>query len=99
MAKLDRIQRKAMAIKGPGTILQSLVARGSAYSPAYLYKLQCIQSPPQRTAMVPPAAPPVRIARTRQQQSIAAGHCHRIAVSLPRRAPDYLRRSFPFCIL
>ena len=53
LARLDRVQKRAMAIIGPGALLQSLCHRRIVSGLVYLYKLQCIPGPPQLIAIIP----------------------------------------------
>ena len=53
LALFDRVQKRGMAIIGPGALLQSLCHRRIVSGLVYLYKLQCIPRPPQLTAMIP----------------------------------------------
>ena len=94
LARLDRIQRKAMAIIGPDVLLQSLAARRTLSGLCYMYKLQCIESPQQLTNIVPPAAPTVVRPRTRHTHAVT--HPHQPLNTLPPAAPEYIRRSFTF---
>ena len=96
LAQLDKVQRKAMKIIGPGVLLQSLAVRRMVSALAYIYKLHCLTGPPQLVALLPNRLNPVDDPRTRQQLHRAASHKFQLSASLPRDAPDYLRRSFPF---
>ena len=89
LARLDRIQQKAMAIIGPDVLLQSLAARRTLSGLCYMYKLQWIGSPQQLTNIVPLAAPTVVRPRTRHTH--AAAHPHQLLNNLPPAAPEYIR--------
>ena len=94
---LDRIQRKAMKIIGDQTLLPTLATRRLVSALTYLYKLQCISGPAQLKSMVPPPALPVPHQRTRAQQGDR--HQYQLSCPLPVASPDYLTRSFPYCVL
>lgn len=99
LKRLDRVQKKAMRIIGPGTLLQSLSARRTVAGLSYLYKLHSVPGPPQLTAMVPPPAPLILNARTRTQLDRRARHNFQLQSPLPTNSPNYLQRSFPFCLI
>ena len=95
LSRLDRIQRNALHVLGPGILLQSLQRRTVA-ALAYLYKLQYISGPPQLRAIVPPSA--TRIENGRPTRSHHALHGYQL--QLPsRHSPEYTRRSFPFSVI
>ena len=58
LAKLDKVQQRAMRMIGPGTLLPSLEIRRTVAALSYLYKLQYITGPSQLTDLVPPFAGP-----------------------------------------
>ena len=97
--RLDRVQRKALHIIGEGIIVQSLRHRRAVSALTYLYKLHCLTGPRQLVSILPPPDPLSDQPRTRHQHSQASGHSLQLSNALPRSAPDYLRRSFPFCVL
>lgn len=99
LKRLDRVQKRAMTIIGPGTLLQSLGARRTVAGLSFLYKLHCIPGPQQLTAMLPPPAEPIRNARTRSQHGRSNSHNFQLQSTLQPNAPNYLRRSFPFCFI
>eukprot|EP00117_Sycon_ciliatum_P006569 scpid70576/ scgid6250/ Probable RNA-directed DNA polymerase from transposon X-element; Reverse transcriptase len=99
LARLDRVQKRAMAIIGPGALLQSLCHRRIVSGLVYLYKLQCIPGPPQLTAMIPPPANHVEARRTRSQPPPGQQHHVQLQQVLDRRAPAYASRSFPFSVV
>ena len=99
MAKLVRtsVQQKAMKLIGPGTLLQSLSLRRMVAATTYLYKLHYTTDPPQLTQLLPHAAAPHPNPYTRLQ--LKAHHQFQLLNPLPRNAPDYLQRSFPYSII
>ena len=99
LARLDRVQKRAMAIIGPGALLQSLCHRRIVSGLVYLHKLQCIPGPPQLTAMIPPPANHVEARRTRSQPPIGQQHHVQLQQVLDRRAPAYVSRSFPSSVI
>ena len=96
LSRLDRVQRNALHVLGPGILLQSLQARRTVAALAYLYKLQHISGPPQLRAIVPPSATPIENGRpTRSNHAL-----HGYQLQLPsRHSPEYTRRSFPFSVI
>ena len=99
LQQLDRVQRRALHILGPGIVLQSLEARRMVGALTYLYKLMCPESPRMLTSLVPPLQPPPTCPRTRQDQELSQRHQHQLRDELPASAPNFLRRSFPFCAI
>ena len=99
LQQLDRVQRRALHILGPGIVLQSLEARRMVGALTYLYKLMCPESPRMLTSLVPPLQPPPTCPRTRQDQELSQRHQHQLRNELPASAPNFLRRSFPFCAI
>ena len=99
LQQLDRVQRRALHILGPGIVLQSLEARRMVGALTYLYKLMCPESPRMLTSLVPPLQPPPTCPRTRQDQEFSQRHQHQLRDELPASAPNFLRRSFPFCAI
>ena len=97
LVRLDRVQQKAMKLIGPGTLLQSLSLRRMVAATTYLYKLHYTTDPPQLTQLLPHAAAPHPNPYTRLQ--LKAHHQFQLLNPLPRNAPDYLQRSFPYSII
>ena len=93
--RLDRIQRSALHILGPGILLQNLRIRRTVVALAYLYKLHNTTGPPQLQAMAPP--PATSIQNDQPIRSNQARHAYQL--QLPSRtAPDYARRFFLFSV-
>ncbi|XP_065186110.1 uncharacterized protein LOC135816933 [Sycon ciliatum] len=95
---LDRVQRRALDIIGPGTLLDYLSLRRSVAGLTYLYKLRSTDGPAQLTAMLPPPEPPRPHPKTRRQLD-ASHHPAYLKLDLSHSAPNYIRRSFPFCLV
>ena len=102
---LDRVQRKALDIIGPGTLLDSLTGLSLRRSVAglthmYLYKLRSTDGPAQLTAMLPLRN---RHGLTPRLDDSSTGGASRhpayLKLDLPHSAPNYIRRSFPFCVV
>ena len=88
---------ESMKLIGPGTLLQSLSLRRMVAATTYLYKLHYTADPPQLTQLLPHAAAPHPNPHTRLQ--LKAHHQFQLLNPLPRNAPDYLQRSFPYSII
>lgn len=99
LRQLDRVQRRALHILGPNVLLQSLEARRTVAALTYLYKLMCLDGPPQLVSIVPPLRQPTTNPRTRSDLSHQGCHGYQLQSTLPNTASDFLRRSFPFCII
>ena len=95
--QLDRVQRRALHIIGPNTILQSLASRRHVTALSFPYKLLCMSGPDQLTAMVPPLHPPPGPARTRSNHRVQVRYAFQLSEQLPAAAPNFLRRVFPHC--
>ena len=80
---LDRVQRCALHILGPGVLLQSLAARRLVA--ALSYKLMCLAGPPQLTSLVPP--PPHSFLH---EHVLELGRTTRCATSLSYRTSSRL---------
>ena len=98
LAKLDKVQQRAMRMIGRGTLLPSLEIRRTVAALSYLYKLQFITGPSQLTDLVPPFAGPVSQPPKTRHQSLVK-HGFQMLDTLPAVAPDTLRRSFPYCVI
>ena len=86
-----------MKIIGDQTLLPTLATRRPVSALTYLYKLQCISGPAQLTSIVSPRALTAPHQRTRAQQGDR--HQYQLSCPLPVASPDYLTRSFPYCVL
>ena len=94
--QLDRVQRRALDIISPGTLLDSLSLRHAVAGLTCLYKLRSTDGPAQLSAMIPPTEPPQPNPKTRRQLD-ASRHPAYPKLDLPHSAPNYIRRSCPFC--
>ena len=100
LARLDRVQRRAMAIIGPQTLLQSLSHRRTVAGLTFMYKLHYVAGPPQLTSLLPqPAAVPPASPRTRTQIARTQRHPLQLLPDLSHTAPDYATRSFPHSLI
>ena len=97
--RLNAVQRRAMQVIGPTTVLQSLHARRMVGALTYLYKLLCKNGPPRLRSLCPGFRTQSVDTRTRQQLDAAHGHQYQLQNNLPRDCPDYIRRSFPYCAI
>lgn len=95
--RLDRVQRRALQIIGPGAILPSLAVRRSVAALSCIYKLHYIAGPPQLRSVLPPPRDHPANPKTRSQRRSATGHAHQLQECLPPSAPFVLTRSFPHC--
>ena len=98
---LDRVQHKAMHIIGPNILLPSLAARRHVAGLTYLYKLFSSDGPHRLLALLPPPAaslPASNTARMTRQQAIPH-HNFQFHQPLPRHSPNFLMRSFPYCLI
>ena len=92
--QLDRVQRRALHIIGPDTILQSLASGRHVAGLSFLYKLLCMSGPDQLTAMVRPLQPPPGPARPRLNHIVQARHAFQLSEKLPATVPNFVRRAF-----
>jgi len=99
--QLDRVQRRALHIIGPGTWLPSLTHRRIVAGCTYLYKLHCLAPDSPLRAMIPPpthdrnpAAPATRHASQTQRR-----HEHQLSTGLPPQTRDSILRAFPASIV
>lgn len=99
LLKLDKVQRRALHIIGPQTLLPSLSVRRTVSAMTYLYKLQCIDGPPQLLALIPPLRDHSDIPRTRADHRVTAGHDKQLLSPLPAASPAFMTRAFPYCII
>ena len=97
LLRLDRVQRKAMRLIGPGILMQSLSLRRMVAALCYIFKLHSMSGTVQLSSLLPPAATAYLNPRTRLQSQNF--HSFQLHDPLPRSAPDYLRRSFPHSAL
>ena len=96
--QLDRVQRSALDIIGPGILLDSLSLRRSVDGITHLYKLRSTDGSAQLAAMLPPPEPPRPHPKTIRQLD-ASHHPAYLKLDLPHSAPNHIRRSFPFCLV
>ena len=97
LARLNRVQKRALSLIGPGISVDSLAARRTVSGLCLLYKLFCGPRLPSLQALLPPPITPVRNARTRRQS--LPSHNFRLAATLPTRSINNVRRSFPHAII
>jgi len=103
LRKLDAVQDAALEMLGPAAAalpnLDTLAHRRTVGALAYLFKLQSWTPPARLAALVPPPLPRPH-GRTRASQlELAQWHSAKLASTLPVRAPAYLSRSFPHCVV
>ena len=96
--QLDKIQRRALALIGPGVVEDSLALRRTISGISFIYKLMCGPRVPCLQTLLPPRSTHDPLPRTRQQVRIANGHSFQLSSSstLPPRSQDAVRRSFPY---
>ena len=94
LARLDKVQKRALALMGPGTITDSLALRRAVSGLSLLYKLMCGPRLPCMAELLPAVADPSN-PRTRQQFQVARGHCFQLMQSLPPRSHNTILHAFP----
>ena len=83
LQQLDRVQRRALHILGPGVVLQSLQARRMVGALTYIYKLMCMDGPSTLRSLVPPTQPLPTCPRTRLEQERSSRHSFQLCSELP----------------
>ena len=94
LSRLNRVQKRALALIGPGVCVDSLAIRRTVSGLCLLFKLLCGPRLKTLQPLLPPSATPVENARTRRQYMPA--HRFQLATSLHARSLDGIRRSFPY---
>ena len=94
LARLDRIQRRALKLIGPGTIVDSLALRRTVSGLCLLFKLLSGPRVPTLQALLPSQLTNRENPRTRLQ--LAATHSFQLSLSLPARSNASTLRSFPY---
>ena len=90
LSTLDRVQRSALHIFGPGILVQNLQVRRTVAALAYMYKLHSYH----RASTAPPPATP--IGNGRPTHSNRAQHTSQLP---GRSTSDYVTWSHPFSLL
>ena len=96
LSQLDKIQRRALALIGPGVVVDSLALRRTISGVCFIYKLMCGPRVPCLQTLLPPRSTHDPLPRTRQQFRIANGHSFQLSSTLPPRSQNAVRRSFPY---
>ena len=91
MAKVDKIQKRALSLIGPGVSVDSLALRRSR---SLLHKLMSGPRLPTLANLLPPQRAPPTEPRTRRQ--LAETHPFQLSVTLTRKSNDTILRSFPY---
>ena len=98
LGRLDKVQRRALALIGHGSYVDSLQLRRTVYGLCMLFKLVCHPRLPYLESLLP--SPKVTTsARTRRQRRAANGHLHQLSNSLSSHSSTALRRTFPYFLL
>jgi len=98
LRQLDRVQRKALHILGPGVLLQSLAERRMVYALTLLYKLQRADGLDQLRVLVPPRNELQELRHPTRSQT-QARHPAQLQHPLPPSAPNFLQRAFPYGLI
>ena len=96
LSQLDKIQRRALALIGPGVFVDSLALRRTISGICFIYKLMCGPRVPCLQTLLPPRSTLDPLPRTRQQVRIAICHSLQLSSTLPPRSQNAVRRSFPY---
>ena len=97
LSRLDKIQKRALSLIGPGVSVDSLALRRSVSSLCLLHKLMSGPRLSTLANLLPPqqrAPPTYTEPRTRRQ--LAETHPFQLSVTLPRKSNDTILRSFPY---
>ena len=94
LSRLDKIQKRALSLIGPGVSVDSLALRRSVSSLCLLHKLMSGPRLPTLANLLPPQRAPPTEPRTRRQ--LAETHPFQLSVTLPRKSNDTILRSFPY---
>ena len=99
LAALDRVQKKALQIIGPGCWLTTLAHRRLVAACCFLYKLLYLPADHPLHPILPPAAPrqPEDRTRTRLAAAVSQRHQLQLCAGLSRHARESIRRAFPAC--
>ena len=89
-------KRRALALIGPGVVVDSLALRRTISGICFIYKLMCGPRVPCLQTLLPPRSTHDPLPRTRQQVRMANGHSFQLSSILPPRSQDAVRRSFPY---
>ena len=96
LSQLDKTQRRALALIGPGVFVESLALRRTISGICFIYKLMCGPRVHCLQTLLPPRSTLDPLPRTRQQVRIANGHSLQLSSTLPPRSQNAVRRSFPY---
>ena len=77
LARLDRVQKRALSLIGPGAVVGSLALRRTISGLCVLFKLMCGARLPCMAELLPPPADYAN-PRTRRQLQAAHGHCFQL---------------------
>ena len=94
LSRLDRIQKRALSLIGPGVFLDSLALRRCVSALCLLHKLLNGPRLPTMDSLLPPLSAPLEDRRTRRQHQDS--HTFQLSVTLPRRSNDTILKSFPY---
>ena len=99
LARLDRVQRRALHLIGHGVAIDSLAIRRTVAGLTLLYKLHFITGPPSLLSLLPAPSPPPLHDRTRRATSLANKHPYQLNSTLPVHASNSALRSYPHCLV
>lgn len=96
LSRLDRVQRRALALIGQGAAMDTLAVRRQVAGLTMLYKLHHVTRPASLIALRPAQATQSAAApRTRQQSAVSHRHELQLQTALPARSCHAALRSFP----
>ena len=96
LSQMDKIQRRELALIGPGVVVDSLALRRTISGICFIYKLMCGLCVPCLQTLLPPRSTHDPLPRTRQQVRIANGHSFQPSLTLPPRSKNAVHRSFAY---
>ena len=94
LRRLDKVQKRALALIGPGTVVDSLALRRTVSGLCLIFKLMSGPWVPTLQPLLPPTLNNIDNPRTRNQHS--ATHSFQLSLPLPVRSIDSIIRSFPY---
>lgn len=99
LARLDRIQHRALKVIGPGIHLPSLHHRRMVSALAFLYKLWYLPAESPLKTLLPPKTMPRPLDSHPTRLSLHRSTCHQFQLStgLPRRSRNSVLQAFPAC--
>ena len=97
LSRLEKAQKRALSLIGPGAIVDSLALRRTVSGLCFLYKLYCGPRLPSLQSLLPPPAERATNPRTRRQ--LQEAHPFKLQLNLPARSLDAILKSFPYGLI